>query len=112
MSYRSEKFNGAMSSLDTFIGRFEDPSKIAALSDRGKSVRRMLDEVEPPTDDSPDHDQELAGAVLRLVVSGKEHLVETLLLIAENGDNREESFGKMPRATYFRHRDMLLDFFK
>ena len=52
-----------------------------------------------------------AGAVLRLVVAGKDHLVPTLLLIAENRDNRERSFQKMPRSTYFLHRDALLDFF-
>ena len=42
----------------------------------------------------------------------KKHLVPTLLKIAKNGDNREKSLAKLPRATYFRHRDMLLDFFK
>ena len=52
-----------------------------------------------------------AGAVLRLVVAGKDHLVPTLLLIAENRDDREKSLRQMPRSTYFLHRDELLDFF-
>ena len=52
-----------------------------------------------------------AGAVLRLVVAGKDHLVPTLLLIAENRDDREKSLQQMPRRSYFRHRDELLDFF-
>ena len=43
--------------------------------------------------------------------AGKDHLVPTLLLIAENRDDREKSLQQMPRRSYFRHRDELLDFF-
>ena len=63
-----------MVSLDQIIEQFEDPDKIAALSDCGEGVRRMLDEIES-ADDASDPNQELAGAVLRLIVFGKEHLV-------------------------------------
>ena len=112
MSCRSDRFNASMCSLESFSAKFDDPSKIATLSDRGKGVERLIDVLTPPPDDTPDRNQELAGAVLRLVIAGKEHLVTTLLEIAENGSNREESFGKVPRATYFRHRDDLLDFFE
>lgn len=111
MSCRSDRFNASMCSLESFSAKFDDPSKLAALSDRGKSAATMQTLLDPPEDDAPDRNQELAGAVLRLVVAGKDHLAPTLLLIAENGDNREESFGKVPRRSYFRHRDELLDFF-
>ena len=66
---------------------------------------------EAPEPDAPDRDQKLAGAVLKLIVAGKDHLVPTLLLIAKNGSDRERSMHKMPRRSYFRHRDELLDFF-
>lgn len=111
MSYRSDRFNDTMPSLDRFVDGFDDPSKIATLSDRGKSAASMCDALDPTENDAPDRDQELAGAILRLVIAGKGHLVPTLLLIAENGDNREKSLATMPRRSYFRHRDALLDFF-
>lgn len=111
MSYRSDRFNASMRSLDQFSAEFDDPSKITTFSDRGAGVERMLEQIEPTPDDAPDPNQALAGAILRLVVCGKEHLVPTLLLIARNGSNREESIGSMNRATYFRHRDRLLEFF-
>ena len=41
-----------------------------------------------PEPDAPDRDQELAGAVLRLIVEGMGYLAPTLLLIAENGSDR------------------------
>ena len=111
MTFRNERFNASLISLDKFMGGFEAPSKITSFTDRGEGVGRMLEQIEPTTDTSPDPDQELAGAILRLIVAGKDHLVPTLLLIAENRDNREKSFQQMSRRSYFRHRDELLDFF-
>ena len=111
MSYRSDRFNASMRSLESFTDGFDNPSKIASLSDRGTGIERMIEQIEPSPDDAPDHDQELAGAVLRLIVADKGHLVPTLLLIAENGANREESLETMPRRTYFWHRNELLNFF-
>ena len=111
MSWRADRFNASLASLDEFADRFDDPAKIAAFADRGGGVGCMLEQIEPTSDTSPDPDQELAGAVLRLVVAGKDHLVPTLLLIAENRDDREKSLRQMPRSTYFLHRDALLDFF-
>ena len=111
MSWRADRFNASLASLDEFADRFDDPAKIASFADRGEGVGRMLEQIEPTPDTSPDPDQELAGAVLRLVVAGKDHLVPTLLLIAENRDDREKSLQQMPRRSYFRHRDELLDFF-
>ena len=111
MTFRNERFNASLVSLDEFMDRFDDPSEIVSFTDRGDGVERMLEQIEPTPDTSPDPDQELAGAILRLIVAGKDCLVPTLLLIAENLDNREKSFQQMSRRSYFRHRDELLDFF-
>ena len=111
MTFRNERFNASLISLDELTDGFEDPSKISSFTDRGKGVGRMLEQIEPTRDTSPDPDQELAGAILRLIVAGKDYLVPTLLLIAENRDNRERSMLTVSKATYFRHRDELLDFF-
>ena len=111
MTFRNERFNASLFSLDEFMDGFEDPAKITTFADRGEGVGQMLEQIEPTPGTSPDPDQELAGAVLRLVVAGKDHLVPTLLLIAENRDDREKSLRQMPRRSYFRHRDELLDFF-
>ena len=111
MTFRNERFNASLISLDEFMDGFEDSSKISSFTDRGKGVGRMLEQIEPTPDTSPDPDQELTGAVLRLIVAGKDYLVPTLLRIAENLDNREKSILTVSKATYFRHRDELLDFF-
>ena len=111
MTFRNERFNASLISLDEFMDGFDDPTEIASFTDYGEGVERMLEQIEPTHDTSPDPDQELAGAILRLIVAGKDYLVPTLLLIAENLDNREKSFQQMSRRSYFRHRDELLDFF-
>ena len=110
MTYRAERFNRSMRSLEAMVSGMADASKSAKLSDRGESAARMYAafESEPGT---PDRNQELAGAVLRLIVAGLDYLVPTLLLIAENGSDRERSILHMPRSTYFLHRDALLEFF-
>ena len=110
MTYRAERFNRSMRSLEAMVSGMADASKSAKLSDRGKSTARMYAAFEPEPD-APDRDQELAGAVLRLIVEGMSHLVPTLLLIAENGSERERSLLHMSRSTYFLHRDTLLQIF-
>ena len=110
MSRRNERFNRSMRSLEAMIAGMSDPSKSAKLSDRGENAARMYAALEPEPD-APDRNQELAGAVLRLIVEGLDYLVPTLLLIAENGSERERSMLTMARASYFRHRDALLKFF-
>ena len=110
MTYRADRFNRSMRSLEAMVSGMADASKSAKLSDRGKSAARMYAAFEPEPD-APDRDQELAGAVLRLIVEEMDHLVPTLLLIAENGSERERSMRQVPRASYFRHRDTLLGFF-
>ena len=110
MTYRAERFNRSMRSLEAMVSGMADASKSAKLSDRGKSAARMYAAFEPEPD-APDCDQELAGAVLRLIVEGLDYLVPTLLLIAENGSDRESSIQQVPRRTYFLHRKMLISFF-
>ena len=110
MTYRAERFNNSMRSLEAIVSGMADASKSAKLSDRGKSAARMYAAFEPEPD-APARDQELAGAVLRLIVEEMSHLVPTLLLIAENGSDREKSMEQVPRRSYFRHRDDLLNFF-
>ena len=83
---------------ETYPGYFSNPLRSA----------RACVRVKRPT---PTCSYAFAGAVLRLVVAGKDHLVPTLLLIAENRDDREKSLRQMPRRSYFRHRDELLDSF-
>ena len=110
MTYRAERFNRSMRSLEAMVSGMADASKSAKLSDCGKSAARMHAAFEPEPD-VPDRDQELAGAVLRLIAEGLNYLVPTLLLIAENGNDRERSIQQVPRRSYFRHRDDLLNFF-
>ena len=110
MTYRADRFNKSMRSLEAMVSGMADASKSAKLSDRGKSAARMHAAFEPEPD-APDRDQELAGAVLRLIVEGLDYLVPTLLLIAENGSDRERSLLHMSRSTYFLHRDTLLQIF-
>ena len=110
MTYRAERFNNSMRSLEAMISGMADASKSAKLSDCGENAARIYAAFEPEPD-APDRNQELAGAVLRLIVEGLDYLVPTLLLIAENGSERERSMQQVPRASYFRHRDSLLGFF-
>ena len=110
MTYRAERFNNSMRSLEAMVSDMADASKSARLSDRGENAARMYAAFEPEPD-AHDRDQELAGAVLRLIVAGLDYLVPTLLLIAENGSDREKSMKRLSARTYFRHRTLLEDFF-
>ena len=94
MTYRADRFNKSMRSLEAMVSGMADASKSAKLSDRGKSAARMYAAFEPEPD-APNRDQELAGAVLRLIVEEMSHLVPTLLLIAENGSDRTRSIALM-----------------
>jgi len=102
MSYRSEKFNARMRSLDTMVGG-RDASKWPLMSDKGAGVERMLDAI-----DGPDPEREKAedaveksrkakynAARKRLNRAGLGYLVPTLALIVNNGTNRQESIWTM-----------------
>src|SRR5574344_1173424 len=126
MSYRSERFNGRMISLDACLSGYSDPSKAQMLCDGGNGLERLLSAL----DYSPERETatearrsaarlapqkerlvKLSAAIGRLVVAEKAHLVPTLLLIARNGADREKSFELMPERTYRRHRRELCEFF-
>lgn len=116
MSRRSERFNKAMRSVD-----FESVTtdKNRATSDKGLGVERLLgavdydDAAETARENSIRAEREdlLFAAETRLVEAGKGYLIRVLLLIVENGADRELSLKSIPKRTYFRHRNELLWFF-
>ena len=59
MTYRAERFNNSMRSLEAMISGMADASKSAKLSDRGENAARIYAAFEPEPD-VPDRDQELA----------------------------------------------------
>ena len=106
MSSRNDRLFASMASLDEFVASFEDPTKIATLSDGGSGVERMLDAIDGPAEEE---DGESAGKTLgeremklhtakkRLYRAGLGHLVPVLVLIAKNGNNRKESIWQLMR---------------
>ena len=118
MSYRNERFNRSMRSLEVIVTGITDVSKAKVFSDCGTGVRRMLAaldwdtrQVEKRGEGGQRQEDLLFNAEMRLVEAGKRHLIPVLLLIVENGANREESMKRVPKRTYFRHREALLRFF-
>ena len=126
MSYRSERFNRSMKSLEAMLSGYSDPSKAKVLSDGGEALERLMDAL----DYSPEREraeeerlaaerlarqkvqlQRLAAAIARLVTAGKAYLVPTLLLIVRNGANRGESIRFMSARSYRRQRRELFRFF-
>ena len=95
MSTRNDRFNASMRSLDEFTGSFDDPTKIAAFSDMGQGVERMLDEIDPvpiaPV--AP----ELHKAEMRLYRAGLGYLVKVLRLIVKKRNNRKESIWELAK---------------
>ena len=114
MSSRNDRFNKSMISLEEFIDTFEDPSKIAVFSDRGTGVPPVRhgafngQDARCPGDS---RQAKLHAAIMRLRRANRGYLIPVLQLIVRNGDLRDLSLAKVPRRTYFRHRDALLRFF-
>ena len=118
MSTRNTRFSDGMLSLDIAFAEI-DPSKNARFSDRGESVNRMIAAIDY------DHEREarlekrlsknrmkkLFDAEMALADAGKAYLINVLLLIIENGSYRDISMRFVPKPTYFRQRQALLDFF-
>ena len=126
MSYRNERFNRSMKSLDAMLSGYSDPSKSKVLGDGGKALEQLLDAI----DYSPERKREqkrqladnrlarrknrlqrLASAIRRTIEANKAHLVPTLLLIVRNGSRRKESLKLIPERTYRRHRHELCKLF-
>lgn len=98
MSYRSERFNEAMHSLElTLTGC--DISKAEILSDRGAGAERIFDAIDYDASEArareeieaEEFDQILKNAIVALIAAGLGHTVPTLLAIIRNVNNREES---------------------
>ena len=115
MSTRNDRFNKSMCSLEEFIESFEDPSKIAAFSDGGTGVPPVRHGACDGQDARRPRDPCLAklhAAIMRLRRANRGYLIPVLRLIVRNGNMRDLSLEKVPRRTYFRHRDALLRFFR
>lgn len=109
MSSRNDRLNERMLSLDELTASFEDPTKLAVLSDGGRGVEAMLEQLDegaPPDEPEEPGDEPLGpeerrrklnSAKMRLVRAGLGYLVPTLELIANNGNNWEESVCQMMR---------------
>ena len=121
---RSERFSDRMLSMDQFASKFDDPSEIAAFSDNGTQVERLIDAIdrtEPPLAPPNLYTQKLHTAEMRLYRAGLGHLVPTLRLIVKNRGNRQESIGCLQKShrvswrgaerLYFSQRKKLLNFF-
>jgi len=128
MSYRNDRLNRSMRSLDAMTNGFQDISKVKVLSDGGVGVERIMEAVEENARTARDsraercargsralredeREEKLFEAEMRLVEAGKGYLIRVLLLIVENKSNRKESLRSVANRTYFRHRDALLRFF-
>ena len=99
MSYRSNRFNGSMRSLDKLINKFGESNKIRALSDNGAGASRMYKALDT-TPESIEREEakyqnerrkRLHAAEVRLYRAKLGYLVPTLRLIVQNGENRKES---------------------
>ena len=121
---RNERFNARMLSMDQFASKFGDSSKIAAFSDKGAGVERLIDAIdhtEPPLAPPNLYSQKLHTAEMRLYRAGLDYLTTTLRLIAKYRVNRQEAIWvikKRNRASwkvaewlYYSHRKKLLNFF-
>lgn len=118
MSYRSERFNRKMKSLEALCER-SDTSKWAVLSDGGVGARALREgRVQHPRLDTK---QCIFEAEARLVRVEKEHLIPVLRLIVKNGNDIALSIDQLSasskswnaaRKKYFAHRKMLLEFFQ
>lgn len=118
MSYRSDRFNKRMLSTNRAEETI-DVSKNRALGDAGLGVARLLDALDFDAERAAAErraeigarNASAVGAVLRLTLAEKPHLVKPLLLILEHGDDLESSLKKMKRSSYFWARNRLLEFF-
>ena len=114
MSTRNDRFNKSMCSLEEFIESFEDPSKIAAFSDGGTGIPPLQFACNGQDTHCPGDpwQAKLHAAIMRLRRANRGYLIPVLRLIVRNGNMRDLSLEKVPRRTYFRHRDALLRFFR
>jgi len=118
MSYRSERFNRQMKSLEVLCEQ-RDISKWAMLSDHGAGARAIRERsVQLP---QLHEKHQLLAAEARLRRAGKKRLIPVLRLIVKNRNDSARSIARLAmRSTswnaahkkYFAHRKALLDFFQ
>lgn len=118
MSYRNERFNKSMRSLDkSYSNNRQDRSR--QLSDHGAGAALIL-KMADMTDarilsehakESRRRNRKLRAAKHHLLKLGKSYLIRTLKLIATNGKHFQISLEKIPRRSYFRHRSELIAIF-
>jgi len=128
MSTRNKRFNNAMLHL---FGIPED--RIKSLSDAGASAERLYDSLESahtaeawhqsenPCDEALVDEMMLLMCSILLKATGHAETVPTLILIAQNGSDRERSITTLrrllkcrqsaARRRYFRHRKYLTAMF-
>ena len=127
MSYRNNRFNTGMHSIEFSLAAYCDSSKSRYMSDNGIGVKQIIDAL----DDYPDdrigemrdereaREQRFAIDCFKivLIVFNQCHLLNALDLIVRNGSHRSESIAAMTSKTavakerlYFRHRDALCTF--
>lgn len=102
MSYRSDRFNESMHSLEMSLGDI-DISKAEIFSDRGAGVERMIDAIDFDENEAREleriedeaREQSLRNAIGALVAAGLGHTAPTLLAIVNNVNNREASICEM-----------------
>ena len=120
MSYRNERFARSTLSLDQKIAEGGiDKERSPFFSDGNLGVERMIGAIDydRAREDREEKRREktraekMFEAEMRLAEAGKGYLINVLLLIVENGRNRELSLKCVKRRTYFLHRNQLLDFF-
>lgn len=118
MSYRNERFNKGLLSLDqSCSNNRQDRSRY--MSDHGAGAaltRKMADMTEARihseyVEAKRRHDRKLRAAKRHLLKLGKSYLIKTLKLIAKNGKHFQISLEKIPRRSYFRHRSELIAIF-
>jgi len=129
MSFRGERFNNGMYSLDAMTSQMTDLSKATIFSDRGEGVERMIDAIDYDLERESAAEaaaeqrrrEKLFEAEMRLVDAGLKHLIPTLLLIVENGADFKASIRALAKTSkswnaarkkYFEHRLQLIQFFQ
>ena len=119
MSYRNDRFNASMRSLE-MMHKGINLGKCLRVSDCMSSVERMVNTLDRSWPESPVPEERLARALISLTRAGKDRLVPTFMLIVRNGAHREDSiramcgYGRTPktaRKLSERHRQLLLEHF-
>ena len=128
MNYRNARLANGFLSLDQLAGEI-DLVKSRVVSDGGKGVERMVDDIDRTPGDAEREEREtVAGrqrkihaAVVKLYRAGLGYLVSTLVLICRNGQYRDESIREISARRkidrnaaerhYFSHRKKIENFF-